>query len=418
MTNNLVKLSWKEQDASKLQEPTLSLPIALGRNFEQMPAIINKQAVSRMVLKGANISRYHALINLEQNDVVITNQSSTNSIFVNGESKKRSVLVDGDILYLGDYQITVTLKPAIPLPYPSNYPTLYPVAPHSTNSRHTASLTEFMPLLSKKEDLHKHGLLVPGIITVISVVAMIATTHIHRTFLYILAAYLALASHYIIHKLCHKHKPWWLLTSLALAIGLPILGGFHLPVPHTGNKDVDLIFQAFLENGFFEELFKVLPVLLIYFFGRLLPLPKREIVGIREPMDGILLTTASAAGFVLAETLQLVHEKIGVGDSFTGLAILITQILGDIFGQVAYSAYFGYFIGLSVVRPKNRWQLLGIGYLTSSAMHVFSNVATIFQKAPQYNLLGSICLAIIGSLAYVFFIAAIFKARQMKPGTN
>ncbi len=415
MTSNFqVKLSWKEPGTPKLQEPILSLPIALGRKFEQMPAKLQKRPVSRMVLKDAQVSHYHALIDLEENYLVITNQSTTNDILVNGKSKERCVLADGDILDIGSYKITVTLNPSTSLHYPRNDPTLPTIPPRLSNSgSHAVSLTELIPLLSKRKDLHKHGFLVPGIITVISVVAMLATKERHLFFLYILAAYLAIASHYLIHKLCLKHKPWWLLTSLALATGLPILSGFHLSIPHTGNEVLDLISEAFLEKGLLEELFKALPVLLVYFLGRLLPSQKRELIGVWEPLDGILLATASATGFALVETMLHVHEEIEKGNSFAGLTIVITQILGDIFGQVAYSGYFGYFIGLSALKPKNGWQLLGIGYITSSVIHAFGNVATILQKKPQYHLFGSICLAVIGSLAYAFLIAAILKARQL-----
>jgi RsiW-degrading membrane proteinase PrsW (M82 family) len=166
---------------------------------------------------------------------------------------------------------------------------------------------------------------------------MLATKERHLFFLYILAAYLAIASHYLIHKLCLKHKPWWLLTSLALATGLPILSRFHLSIPGTGNKVLNLISKGFLEKGLLEELFKALPVLLVYFLGGLLQSLLRELIGVWEPLDGILLATASATGFALVETMLHVHEEIENGNPFAGLTIVITHILGDIFGQVAYS---------------------------------------------------------------------------------
>ncbi len=237
-------------------------------------------------------------------------------------------------------------------------------------------------------------------------------------FLYILGAYLASASHYLIHKVCHKHKPWWLLVSLALSTGLPLWGGFHISVSHTGNHVLDSIIEAVVAKGFLEEVFKALPVLLVYFIGTLLPSPKRELIGVHEPMDGIVLGTASATGFALAETMLNVHQEIEAGNYEAGLTLLITQILGDISGQVAYSGYFGYFIGLSALKSSKRWRLLGIGYLTSGTIHSLAAVATILQEKQHHTLIGTIFLAVIGSVAYVFLIAAILKARQLANQTT
>ena len=33
---------------------------------------------------------------------------------------------------------------------------------------------------------------------------------------------------------------------------------------------------------------------------------------------------------------------------------------------MAYSGYFGYFIGLAVIRPEQRWKILGIGLVSAS----------------------------------------------------
>ncbi len=74
---------------------------------------------------------------------------------------------------------------------------------------------------------------------------------------------------------------------------------------------------------------------------------------------------------------------------------------------MAYSGYFGYFIGLSVLFPAKRWQILGIGYLTSSTLHALWNASG--------GTLGPLFLAIAGITAYVFLIAAILKARELSP---
>lgn len=432
--NFLVKLSWQDLKTQERREPNLSLPIALGRNFKSMPVAIQNRRVSRIALNDKQVSRYHVLIDSKENYLVVTDQGSTNGFFVNGKLKKNCILANGDILQIGSHKITVSftstpLEPnqtdfPIPATFTSKPPKsnliYFPTPVHPTSPIHSDSnylgITKFFPILSHPQNLLQNGFLVPGIITVICVVAMFGTRKTNEVFfLYILAIYLASVSHYLIHKLCHKHKPWWLLISLGLATGLPLLSGFHFSIPKTGNHLLDLITKAFLEHGLFQEFFKAFPVLLVYLFSRLLPSSQQKIIGVYEPMDGILLATASATGFALVETMLIVHNELKIGDSFAGLTLVITHILGDIFGQVAYSGYFGYFIGLSALKPLKRFLLLGIGYITSASIHGFAAMATILHKEQQHNLLAGISLAVIGSVAYSFLMAAILKARQLSP---
>jgi RsiW-degrading membrane proteinase PrsW (M82 family) len=73
---------------------------------------------------------------------------------------------------------------------------------------------------------------------------------------------------------------------------------------------------------------------------------------------------------------------------------------------MAYSGYFGYFIGLSVLKPKDRWKILGVGYLTSSLLHALWN---------SFGASNVFLLAAIGVMSYAFLAAAILKARQLSP---
>lgn len=411
-SNFQIQLSWKNAATGKTCEPRLSLPIAFGRVFAHMPTELDNRPVSRMVLNHHKVSRYHTLIDWEGDHLLVINQSNTHDTVVNGKPQKRCILHNGDTLQIGSYIITVTFINSPPEHSLSNDFTSASIIPNFNH--HHLSLTELFPVASKKLNLHQNGFFIPGIITVMFVVAMLVSRKINELFFfYILAAYLASASHYLIHKFCHKHKPWWLLVSVGLATGLALLSGFHVSIPKTGNNILDLITKAVFAKGFFEELFKALPVLLVYLFGRLLPSPKRELIGIWEPMDGILLGTASATGFALVETMLHVHKEIATVGHFAALTLLIPQILGDIFGQVAYSGYFGYFIGLSALKPLKRWRLLGIGYLTSGAIHSVAAIGYILQEKQQHILLASIFLAIIGCIAYAFLMAAILKARQL-----
>ncbi|HEY9601863.1 MAG TPA: PrsW family glutamic-type intramembrane protease, partial [Allocoleopsis sp.] len=158
-----------------------------------------------------------------------------------------------------------------------------------------------------------------------------------------------------------------------------------------------------------------LPLLGAFLIGVLLPSPWRERVGVWEPLDGILLGTASAVGFTLLETLgQYVPEIIndatlqaGVGDSqLLGLQLLIPRVLGSVAGHMAYSGYFGYFIGLSVLKPSSCVPTLIIGYLCAAILHALWN-ATGF--------VSPILLAVVGTLSYALLAAAILKARALSP---
>jgi RsiW-degrading membrane proteinase PrsW (M82 family) len=163
-----------------------------------------------------------------------------------------------------------------------------------------------------------------------------------------------------------------------------------------------------------EELLKAVPLLVLYWLTRRLRSPWRERLGIREPLDGIILGAASAVGFTLIETLgqylpEIYHATLSAGEGAAQLAslqLLIPRVLGSVSGHMAYSGYLGYFIGLSVFRPRKRLVILSVGYLTASILHALWNVAGIFSP---------VLLATVGVLSYAFLGAAILKARELSP---
>jgi RsiW-degrading membrane proteinase PrsW (M82 family) len=291
------------------------------------------------------------------------------------------------------------------------------------------TLSQLFPILSTGRDLAQKAYLIPGIVTVSFVVLMFAAVGKPEWFNLLLAAYLSGAAYYFVYQLCGKRKPWWLIVlaaSITATLLLsPILNGFLwffrgvLPGQIPSNTDsihtATLLVQMFFGAGLMEELIKAVPVLLAYGVGRLLSSPQRERVGVWEPLDGILLGTASAIGFTLVETLgQYVPAVINsvtlqAGSSpadLVGLQLLIPRILGSVSGHMAYSGYLGYFIGLSVLKPRHRWQILGIGYLSAALLHALWNVT---------GFLNPLSLALIGVLSYAFLTAAILKARTLSP---
>lgn len=95
----------------------------------------------------------------------------------------------------------------------------------------------------------------------------------------------------------------------------------------------------------------------------------------------------------------------GVGE-LVGLQLLIPRILGSVAGHMAYSGYLGYFIGLSVLKPSRRWQIISIGYLSAAALHALWNAT---------GMISPLVLALVGVLSYAFLTAAILKARALSP---
>lgn len=115
-----IRLIWQDPVTGERREPLLNLPVALGREFAQMPAEIRGLRVSRIVLNTLGISRFHALIDIESNELVVIDQNTVNGTLVNGQRQVRSLLANGDTIQIADYQITVSF--VIPAPLASTIP--------------------------------------------------------------------------------------------------------------------------------------------------------------------------------------------------------------------------------------------------------------------------------------------------------
>jgi RsiW-degrading membrane proteinase PrsW (M82 family) len=135
-------------------------------------------------------------------------------------------------------------------------------------------------------------------------------------------------------------------------------------------------------------------------------------------LDGILFGTASAMGFTLLETMgqyvpaiiQNTTLQVGADASEAqGLQILIARLLGSMAGHMAYSGYFGYAIGLAVLKPRGAALTLLVGYLTAAVLH------TMWNSVGGIPLVGPFALATIGLLSYALLGAAILKARSLSP---
>ncbi|MCY7323968.1 MAG: PrsW family intramembrane metalloprotease [Phormidesmis sp. CAN_BIN36] len=360
--------------------------------------------------------------------------NSSNGTYLNGKRLRGCrVLKAGDRVSLGQtgptFAFDYCLATSPPPPAASQTVKRIKPVPLLPQAPRNVTFTQLFPIASAGLGLRQKAYLAPGIITVGFVVGLFVAVGNAVLFNLLLATYIALAAYYFVYQLCGKHKPWWVLLiaglSTVVLLQSPVLPLFIvlfrqvLPgqVPETGEpmNFVVLLIRMFFGAGLMEELLKALPLLGFYLLGRLLPTPWKERIGISEPLDGILLGTASAVGFTLLETLgqyvpdMIQNTTLQLGDGprqLMGLQLLIPRLLGSISGHMAYSGYLGYFIGLSVLNPRQSVVILGTGYLSAASLHAL------------WNAIGSVSpfvLALVGILSYAFLGAAILKARALSP---
>jgi pSer/pThr/pTyr-binding forkhead associated (FHA) protein len=108
---------WEDPATGERKEPLLTVPIALGREFERLPDTLDGQRVCRIVLNSLEVSRYHASIEIQQDKLIIVDRGSSNGIVVNGQKLAQSAIEPGDTIKIGNYQIAIALpstSPAVP----------------------------------------------------------------------------------------------------------------------------------------------------------------------------------------------------------------------------------------------------------------------------------------------------------------
>ncbi|MGA0200915.1 MAG: PrsW family glutamic-type intramembrane protease, partial [Prochlorotrichaceae cyanobacterium] len=389
------------------------------------------------------VSRYHAIVEPTTDETAwqVRDLGSANGTFINDQRLETiHQLRSGDTLQLGRTgpcfvfeALLETLPKADAGQSPQSFSSQTALASVPPSE---VTLTQLFPLLSTGHQLGDNPIFVLGLITITIGISLFVGFGNPIVFNGLLALYLSLFLYYLfIYQLCGKAKSWLLLMGMAIVtIGLlksPVLTGFLwffrqvLPgevitlAPSTteGLHLIQVISHTFVGTGLMEEILKALPVLFWVALSQRFPRPWRKSWGVEDPLDGILLCTASALGFTLLETLgqyvpQVTDQITGTASleagQLAGLQLLIPRVLGSIAGHLAYSGYFGYFIGLICLRSYSVLQQLGLlalGCLSAALLHTLWNVA---------GLLSPILLALSGILSYSLLMAAILKARTFE----
>jgi RsiW-degrading membrane proteinase PrsW (M82 family) len=286
------------------------------------------------------------------------------------------------------------------------------------------------------------------------------------SFLIMLAVFLTMVSMWFIYRMIGKDKSWYVLVGAAgfsayylwlMQVDHDFLWMyefFHLHLaggePDASAPFIQLFIQHFLGTGFFEEIVKALPILGLVVAARYMTPEVRAKIGVEEPLDGILIGAASGGGFAIMETLiqytprdlvntwtttvlafrgvpiqnadavmnnmngeqlrSLISQGSNLLNTAPGIKWLIIRSIDLSFGHMAYAGYFGYFIGLSVIKPEQRWKILLIGLASASLPHALWDTVASMDTVPLQ--------AAIALLSYAVLAAAVLKAREISPNRN
>ncbi len=206
--------------------------------------------------------------------------------------------------------------------------------------------SQLFPILSERHKLRSKGLLIPGLITIFTVILLSIFADNVFAFEVLFASYLCLGGMYVVYQTCGKSKPIWLLLSAAALTALDVwvyalIRGDALNAIVDAAKQPGIVaafFRCIFQIGIPEELIKSIPIFLGVLLAQRLASPQRERYGVLEPLDGVLLGAASASGFAFLETLMgyTTPDVAGLENLIRGFRENAVKV------RVAYSACLGY----------------------------------------------------------------------------
>ena len=106
-----IQITWEDPMTGESEQTVLAAPITIGRDLDQMPGSLGEQTVSRLALDHKQVSRFHALITMANQQMYVTDKSS-NGTFLNGQPIRRQStqpLSSKDTLRIGPYKVTAVL---------------------------------------------------------------------------------------------------------------------------------------------------------------------------------------------------------------------------------------------------------------------------------------------------------------------
>lgn len=105
-----IQFRWEDPETGLVQEPMLNAPVALGREAPQMPEQWGGLPVSKLELPHRQVSRFHALITMADQQIFVTDKSA-NGTYLNGRliQQDGQVLTSKDTLRIGPYKITAAI---------------------------------------------------------------------------------------------------------------------------------------------------------------------------------------------------------------------------------------------------------------------------------------------------------------------
>jgi pSer/pThr/pTyr-binding forkhead associated (FHA) protein len=159
-----IRLVWEDPVTGESKEPLLTVPIALGREFERLPDSLEGQRVCRIVLNSLEVSRYHASIELQQDKLTIIDRGSSNGIIINGTKQTQSQIQPGDTIQIGNYQISIALPsttPKVPSQIRFNPVTNRPEVRGTIPPE--ASTNSFLPQIFRQQEIDPQAIHATGI---------------------------------------------------------------------------------------------------------------------------------------------------------------------------------------------------------------------------------------------------------------
>jgi RsiW-degrading membrane proteinase PrsW (M82 family) len=435
------------------------------RVFDGPIVRVGREHDNDLVLSGPDagtVSRHHAELRSADGRWRLVDLRSTHGTYVRGQRVTEVLLQDGDEIQLapGGPRLLVSVAAA--------GGSTRSLPGDTAGAAPGPSESELLPLRMGSAPIAARGYLVPGLLTAgtVSAVLWAFSSDDLKLALSIMFFFFTAASTYVLYLMCGKPKSPWVLVAAALLVGLLVQGAHHVvmapikavvlpyiakPVPgprpgtvrleapdHVPGRFVYHFFMAALP----EELEKILPALLGLYLARRVRIRGSKSAleadaRVLEPLDGILLGVAGAAGFNFVEAISYAQEplarlaalkqqagpllaklaqEVGIQNAaaallqvgFNGGIQVLFQVflrgVGDVFGHQAYSGILGYYVGLAALRHQHMPSLIARGLLTAILLHALWNATA--------GVGGSVVLP---AVAFAFLVTSIIKARALSP---